>query len=195
MTISLTQQDKDGAKPFSAGMYLFGGDVSNGRRVMVLADPDEDVLAKCKFTDNKTINLNISLPASEKPYVVMPATFEPGKERNWTLAISADAEVTAKPSGKDEDWVSTVIEGEWTKETAGGCKNHASFTNNPQYSITVEKKSTVNLLLLQNEHTEFDAISMYVVKLAADKTTKTQKVANDEVVDKGKFGDPNESAY
>jgi hypothetical protein len=104
LSISLTQQDSDGSKPVSAGMYIFGGDVSNGRRVMVLPDADEDVLAKCKFTDNKTVKMEVAIPASDKPYILMPATFEPGKERGWTVAITSDVEITAKPSSKDEEW-------------------------------------------------------------------------------------------
>jgi len=58
--------------------------------------------------------------------------------------------------------------------------------------LTVGSKADVNFLLLQGEE-DFDAISVYICK-AGKLTTKLPKIANDDVIEKGKFGDPNEGS-
>lgn len=63
--------------------------------------------------------------------------------------------------------------------------------------FTVEKKTTLNVLILQSEKDEFDAINAYLIKLPEERkaNTKLAKVANEDVVEKGKFGDPSENYF
>jgi len=81
------------------------------------------------------------------------------------------------------------VQGEWKDETAGGCKNHATFLNNPQYLLTVTEKTKLDALLLQQEEEDFDPISFYIIKTEAA-TQKLITVKNDDIILKGKFGSP-----
>lgn len=38
-----------------------------------------------------------------------------------------------------DEWVTVEADGEWYESTAGGCRNHPSFKNNPQFLLTAEK--------------------------------------------------------
>jgi len=51
-SITLTQEDKEGAKPASIGFYIIRGDLTKGRKVLVM-NGDDDVVAKAKFTTSK----------------------------------------------------------------------------------------------------------------------------------------------
>jgi hypothetical protein len=55
--------------------------------------------------------------------------------------------------------------GKWEGNSAGGNKNHAaSVCNNPQYSLELEKSTTVTVTLSQTTKEPFDAIGLYVCK-------------------------------
>eukprot|EP00736_Rhodelphis_marinus_P002744 Rmarinus@m.9918 len=67
-----------------------------------------------------------------------------------------------------EEWNGLRVQGEWTKGTAGGCLKYATWKNNVQYVLTVQKKTTVFILLSQrdvrlyNQTTYDDAIGFLV---------------------------------
>ena len=37
------------------------------------------------------------------------------------------------------NWNSTIIHGSWKEETAGGCQDYPTFTDNPQYVIELQE--------------------------------------------------------
>lgn len=44
-----------------------------------------------------------------------------------------------------------TLEGSWRGETAGGCLNHPTFSDNPQYHLTVPFPSTILVQLFQKQ--------------------------------------------
>lgn len=62
------------------------------------------------------------------------------------------------------------IQGEWKGVTAGGCSNHDTWRNNPQYLLSLKQKTTVHILLAQPElrsreqKKQYPHIGFYVAK-------------------------------
>lgn len=135
-SLTLTQHLEGDAKPASIGFYIIRPDLTNGKKVMMVKDPDEDVIAKCKFLAGKSVSMDIELPQSQHPFIIVPCTFDPHVERRWTFQISSEtAPVTLAPfDDQTHGWSHGDARGEWTADTAGGCKNHTTFVNNPQCS-------------------------------------------------------------
>jgi len=59
--------------------------------------------------------------------------------------------------------VSSALQGEWKGKTAGGCKNHATYLNNPQF-LLLTKKATKATIAVSHAEAEFDAFGFYVTK-------------------------------
>jgi len=149
------------------------------------------LIAKTRFKTTTKLSMDIGLPKSPNAYVLIPCTFEPNDEHPFTVEIEADKDITIEVVAPHKDWIETKVTGEWKGVTAGGCKNHGTFVNNPQYLVDVPEKMKIRTLLLQTKIDHFDAISFYWIK-PKGKATKLAGVADEEVVVKGRFGDPNE---
>ena len=183
------------------GFYIIHGSLSKGRRVVWLDNGDEDVVSKAKFTSGRQVKIEMTLPStpSKEPYVLVPCTFKPGAEHEWTLSLTTDSDVTLSPVPPAGDWSRRVFDSAWAAETAGGCKNHSSFLDNPQFLLTIPEgtvESQGRVLLFQNEKSDFDSISVYVIKAhfpAGSKPSKLTKVEANDVLLKPRFGDPNEN--
>jgi hypothetical protein len=187
IVITLTQEGKGNFS--SIGFYVIKPKHANKRVVYLGEDPEDFIEGKASFTNTAKASLEISLAPTKAPYVILPCTFTPGEEKGFTLSVVASSDVTIQKDGKEHDWNSHVIKGEWKEETAGGCKNHASFLNNPQYLLTVQDKTKLDALLLQQEEEDFDPISFYIIKTEGA-TQKLITVKNDDIILKGKFASP-----
>ena len=60
----------------------------------------------------------------------------------------------------------TFFQGEWTKKTAGGCRNNPTCVDNPQYLLTVTKDVNLHALLVVHMPPQSDCphIGCYVIK-------------------------------
>jgi len=58
------------------------------------------------------------------------------------------------------------VKGEWNEETAGGCKNHSTFYQNPQYLLSVKENNTSIAMLLDKviENPDYDVLGLYIYK-------------------------------
>lgn len=196
---TFTQEPDAAGKYSQIGFYIIHGSVSQGRRVVWLDNGDEDILSKPKFTTSKTLKLEMTLPSSpaREPYVIIPCTYKAGEERDWTLTVSTDSSITLSPKFEN-DWKIQAHEGVWNKETAGGCRNHASFLDNPQYLLTIPQGSVepqARIMLFQREKEDFEPISVYVVKLPATSAQQPRltKVESEDVILKPSFNNPEET--
>ena len=79
-------------------------------------------------------------------YVVIPATYEPGKLMPFTFSFLAQ-----QSSSFDLELIKTPVcrtfNGSWTKDSAGGCMNSPSWIKNPKYSLSVTKPSQITFVL------------------------------------------------
>lgn len=201
-TFTFVQEADKNGKYSQIGFYIIHGSVSQGKRVVWLDNGEEDIVSKPKFASGKQLKLEMTLPSTpaREPFVVIPCTYKSGEERDWTLSINADCSVTLSPK-MENDWKIQSVSGEWTKESAGGCRNHGTFTDNPQYLLTIPQgnvEAQARILLFQREKEDFEPISAYVVKLppsgpAGGKQPRLAKVDSENVVGKPSFNNPEET--
>jgi len=103
------------------------------------------------FTQSTQVVLEVNL--IEGSYLIIPCTFNPGFESNFQLRVLqlGVTEVSSIPKLRllsDVKWVS--IKGEWRPETAGGTiNNKSSWRKNQQFSLSVKKTLTMDIVLAQ----------------------------------------------
>ena len=56
------------------------------------------------------------------------------------------------------------LQGEWLGATAGGCINHPTWRNNPQYFLFMRQTATVTITLVQDGGDDH-SVGFYVVKV------------------------------
>ncbi|CEM25892.1 unnamed protein product [Vitrella brassicaformis CCMP3155] len=88
-------------------------------------------------------------------YTIVVGQYKRKEAFNFTFSVFSTVKATLHelPPVIPQGWISQYHDGEWTKENAGGCRNHPTFDKNPQYSvITPEDVKAVVLLESQHPH-------------------------------------------
>lgn len=77
------------------------------------------------------------------------STFEPRQEGAFSLVVGSSVAVGCKPLAPEGHGLErSVFRGEWALgSTAAGCPNHANFQNNPQFRLSVSRRTDVLLRL------------------------------------------------
>jgi len=153
------------------GFYVVKSTDPNFKRVLL--NP-KDIVTECKFANKLSISAKATLNPEEGPYVIIPSTFDPGVEGKFSVVVSGKGINLSTLS--DTMWHSVTTRGEWKGKSAGGCKNYDSWTNNPQFILTISTKSTISIVLIQSKKTNFHGIGVYV----RDESTK-------RIIGKSKF--------
>lgn len=111
-------------------------------------------------------DLEVSIPTlfddASMKYIVIPCieSLSHGKTVSFELRVSA----TTKPTIRPLPAMSEILRvGEWTKDTAGGCINHASWRRNPQFALRLSTTADVHLFITQHS-TPLQFIGFYLVK-------------------------------
>eukprot|EP01088_Endostelium_zonatum_P006348 TRINITY_DN18468_c0_g1_i1.p1 TRINITY_DN18468_c0_g1~~TRINITY_DN18468_c0_g1_i1.p1 ORF type:complete len:1043 (-),score=184.05 TRINITY_DN18468_c0_g1_i1:31-3159(-) len=104
-----------------------------------------DLVGKADFATGKEAYWNGTLD-QDSMYVIVPCTFDPGWEAKFKLTILTDHPVKIK---KLQEAKGLSVSGEWLGVTAGGCINHHTWRNNPQYLLTIKSQITTTLTLRQ----------------------------------------------
>jgi len=105
---------------------------------------------------------NLSLKKGEQ-YCIIPCTSEP-KQGHFTLTIFAEKKF--KLGEITKTWESVVAKkSSWKTKNAGGSPNFDSFIKNPQFLLTIPKKSNTEMIIDLVVSDEYDAIGFIVVKL------------------------------
>lgn len=109
--------------------------------------------------------MTITVKASPLPYVLIPATFDPEMENDFTVSVTSDDDLTAIALSPAEHY-HLSMEGDWRDGRGGGCKNHPSWRNNPQYHFKVRQAPVKLYALLSQPETEEDMphIGYYLLK-------------------------------
>jgi len=182
-TITLKQLDDSGDadKLASIGFYV---SKSKGRKQLILRP--RDLVGKGPFERRKSVAADVILTPEPEPYVIIPSTFYPNHHTTFSLSVSPH--INCQPSDvklcKCKDlWQSLVVQGKWEGETAGGCRNHETWVNNPQVSISLQSDADVVILLTQPNAE--NSIGFYVVNNSGSGAVKY--VNKTDIVEKSMF--------
>jgi hypothetical protein len=142
----------------AVGVYIFRGNdgVDARRRKLVLQEGDVIVPSQPRFT--RRLVEEISLPASDTPYVLMPFAFEPGQESSFTLVVRTDdrdedgvADLRMEPVRPEDDWRSATLANHWSLSNGGGePPSSATFDSNPQLQLRVSGASGRFLIFVES---------------------------------------------
>ena len=117
------------------------------------------------------------------PYTIVTA--EQGLSsvmHNFTISVFSSTMstlTTAKPKYSDR----TLIKGKWTQSTSGGNASNASYTQNPQFNLTLPQSSPVSLIL--ETYTEGISVQLKLVRSKGERLTTVTK--GDVIVDSGNY--------
>eukprot|EP01126_Amoeba_proteus_P057899 TRINITY_DN7415_c0_g1_i2.p1 TRINITY_DN7415_c0_g1~~TRINITY_DN7415_c0_g1_i2.p1 ORF type:complete len:353 (+),score=67.86 TRINITY_DN7415_c0_g1_i2:686-1744(+) len=83
-------------------------------------------------------------------YVIIPCTFQPGYVAPYTLTIHATTSLLLfKELCKEPP--ALFLKGEWKNGSAGGCFNHPSWIQNPQFQINLGRNGSYTFALTQDD--------------------------------------------
>jgi hypothetical protein len=180
VTITLEQHNDNNLN--HVGFYVMKAP-PNGRRLLVARG---NQVGKSGFFTHKYVAVNHALAAGT--YTIIPCTLDPKKEGTFTLKVSSG---TLTPLSQASEYYEVSVNGEWTGVSAGGCRNHRTFKNNPKFHLLVTghcdiesemetTTTTLFVLLSQTEKHDFNPLGFYVVK--SEDTKVVRKVLSKNIV-------------
>src|SRR5690242_11459082 len=89
--------------------------------------------------------MEVTLPKGD--YVIIPTTFEPGKERNFSITVYSTEILSLNSLNPNLDWKEASILGDWKGRSAGGCFSNHTWKNNPQFRVKVTQRTLLNIVL------------------------------------------------
>jgi hypothetical protein len=150
-----------------------------------------DIAARSNFKKSGAVSceLNISTPASKgklllyymradsktkqglsfpKHFTIIPCTFNEGVEGKFKITLHTKNEsymrmLTDQHRLLDIPQRTRAYQSQWLGPSAGGCRNHATFTNNTRFELNTNTNGTFVGLLQQSSSSEMLTIGMYVM--------------------------------
>eukprot|EP01129_Flabellula_baltica_P016956 TRINITY_DN9254_c0_g1_i1.p1 TRINITY_DN9254_c0_g1~~TRINITY_DN9254_c0_g1_i1.p1 ORF type:complete len:998 (+),score=248.60 TRINITY_DN9254_c0_g1_i1:24-2996(+) len=104
-----------------------------------------------------------------KPYLLIPHTYHNNVCMEYYLSVFSQYPITFEELTATKSVPS--IDSAFTEKTAGGCTNHSTWVDNPQYTIKVNTPGTVVVTLTQNieSRTDLTHIGLYAWKTGSSK--------------------------
>ena len=131
---------------------------------MINIEPGQ-LLSQAAFAATKEVWCAVELTDTSVPLVVIPSTARPEQECEFRLRFESSEPVSVAPVDPELQYRMYTQAGKWEGASAGGCKNYpATVCNNPQYSLEMEKSTTVTVTLSQTLKDPFAPIGIYVCK-------------------------------
>jgi len=161
INFTLFQQKSD--HQVSMNFYVFRTYSKDGKRIIKQYN-ESDIVCEGYFSNLKPtkVSKETELPASANPYIIIPATFLPGSEGQWTLLLKSQNSVDVQlmdPAQNDYPcW-----KGQWQGPTAGGCTNFPTFTQNPMFHFQIAQQAHLEFHLFQEIY-PFDSLGLYLLK-------------------------------
>eukprot|EP01104_Vermistella_antarctica_P017297 TRINITY_DN6101_c0_g1_i1.p1 TRINITY_DN6101_c0_g1~~TRINITY_DN6101_c0_g1_i1.p1 ORF type:complete len:869 (+),score=173.02 TRINITY_DN6101_c0_g1_i1:217-2823(+) len=173
--VLLTQENTE----FDAiGYYVVS---SEERAHKMHAIPPKQVIAKSEFARNTEACSEHTLQPGN--YVIVPCTFDPGHAGSFDVTIFSDDDVHFYELKNAEE---TILNGEWSGSSAGGCVNFPTWRNNPQFFLIVNQQSKLTITLRQvgMGSTRVESIGFYVVRSSGHRLVVLRQ---QDLVAKGAF--------
>jgi hypothetical protein len=178
LSIALQQELAAGAAPTFAGFLVV-------RSEFLLADRPRaaDVVFESQITNTaRVVAAAPHVPAGT--YVVVPSTFEPGVEARFSLELAPAARVKSIAPAPERH--AATIRSAWKGVTAGGCPNHATWRNSPQFILDAPAQRSGKLELTLTLATAVAKhVGFYIFR--ADGEQRRVWMAPDEIVAKSAF--------
>eukprot|EP00824_Muranothrix_gubernata_P001354 TRINITY_DN11523_c0_g5_i1.p1 TRINITY_DN11523_c0_g5~~TRINITY_DN11523_c0_g5_i1.p1 ORF type:complete len:773 (-),score=112.36 TRINITY_DN11523_c0_g5_i1:96-2309(-) len=178
--------------PNGFGFYVVKSMASASRhrsqQLLRLASP-RAVAGVSGFVARGEATCELTLPPLRDPYIIVPATTDPGEEAAFLLTVWSEHNFTLQPMPPGLKWKEAHVEGEWRGESAGGCRHYSTWRNNPQYLITVTKPTYAVLILTQQAGTrgEDTADIGFYVTATPDGSRRKVTLRSNDVIMKSHF--------
>jgi hypothetical protein len=166
MTLQIRLRQVDEAGLNSVGFYILKG--SDKPRLRVAS---KDILYKSSFGKTKDVNLEVNLLMGASPYIIVPCTFNKGELGEYKLSLFAkDGDPTFSEHVSlhpvPDAYTELIVKSQWDDVHAGGCLNHTTWINNPQFHFTTDKRAEVLVFLSvpENQENFSTSIGFYMAK-------------------------------
>lgn len=145
VTISLVQEADEKSTLTYIGLYMYKSDSSGPapKRLLKHGNP----VWKTEFINSREVGGTVELEKSDKPFILVPSTFEPNIERRFMLLIQSTNKSAISGLQSCISWKESKITGTWGGISAGGCRNHPTWRNNPMVMLTNSGASDVPVVL------------------------------------------------
>ncbi|PPJ57684.1 hypothetical protein CBER1_00142 [Cercospora berteroae] len=116
---------------------------AQGRKVML----SERYIQKGWYVDSPQTLLKLENCEPGKPYTIVPLEQDlPANKHSFTICTFSNSPVELNHAIPRYAHL-THVNGSWTQQSAGGNTQNPTYCDNPQYTITVPKKTNISLLL------------------------------------------------
>eukprot|EP01099_Mayorella_cantabrigiensis_P008777 TRINITY_DN855_c0_g1_i17.p1 TRINITY_DN855_c0_g1~~TRINITY_DN855_c0_g1_i17.p1 ORF type:complete len:572 (+),score=132.94 TRINITY_DN855_c0_g1_i17:1201-2916(+) len=157
--LSLSQPDtrvrgkKDETYP-ALGVFVF---TVPDIRYKALACTSSQIVAQSTFVTSRDVSNEFQAEAGKK-YVIVPCYFQPGVENPFSIAFYSQKKADIKPIA--QEMKENSISGKWDKDHSGGCTNHPSWRDNPQFLLTVTENVKAIITLEQKVIGDADPLTI-----------------------------------
>lgn len=133
-------------KPYPPiGIHILKGDPSLDYKKVSFSP--EDRVVTSVFSSTRDVSVEFKADRDVQYYIV-PCTYEPGIISPLNITIYSE-EPLENVFSLTKEKPSLSVKGSWDQTTSGGCSNHITFINNPQFTIEVEEETDVTIFLDQ----------------------------------------------
>ena len=150
LTIVLRQHNDVGCTAASVAILVL--DCNSVRRPLSLSDCT--VIASTPYENSEKVALTVSVKGLRErqgmPYTILPSTFFPLQDSNFTLEIVSNKKVKLSEMDPTIDWITTILEGSWSEQnqTAGGGLSYPLWRQNTQYCLHFTETTARMLIVL-----------------------------------------------
>jgi hypothetical protein len=165
------------------GFYVFKND---GPAFQKLCVTKKDSIARSEFSSTGTVTVSTVIQPTEPKlpvvfaewektsklssfpphYTIIPSTFQPKLAGSFQLSVHSNSPIYLKPLPSRARWSQFFVDGAWKGLSAGGCRNNASWGNNPQFELILPSREPIQrivIVLSQEASSAMAAIGFYVI--------------------------------
>eukprot|EP00028_Trichosphaerium_sp_Am-I-7-wt_P007535 CAMPEP_0168535114 /NCGR_PEP_ID=MMETSP0405-20121227/18435_1 /TAXON_ID=498012 /ORGANISM="Trichosphaerium sp, Strain Am-I-7 wt" /LENGTH=1236 /DNA_ID=CAMNT_0008562215 /DNA_START=48 /DNA_END=3758 /DNA_ORIENTATION=+ len=152
--------------PHYLGLYCFDADEDMPLQPLLTFERERLVNKDSRFhMINEVTTGKLSLKKGD--YILLPCTFNDGKTAPFTITALSTTSVSFFPLKRQ---IEHTLNGQWKKESAGGCMNHSTWVRNPKILVTVKQRSVATLILdkMRSPGSSGPYIGCYLFKTASE---------------------------